>query len=500
MLIRLVIAWLLGSLAAHLLAPPLLWLAAGAGLLFALALAMPRHTRLRAPLLLALALTLGALRYSAALPTLGPTNVATMADQGELALTGMVAEAPRHSADSQRLVLAVATVQRHGQPRPAEGRLLVVLPPYPAYHYGQRLLVRGPLIRPRTAERPGQFDYRAYLAHRNIFVVLQQPAEVRLLPGAGGNAPLAALLRFRSYCQSLLLHTLPQPQASLAVGILLGIRSSIPEEVYNAFSATGTSHILVISGWHFSLVVGLLSAFAERLRLARAPTLILSLLAMWLYACFAGASPAVLRAAAMASLAAIGRATERDREPWRLLALSCWLICLANPHTLWDVGFQLSALAITSLFAFSAPLDAWLAARRPFCWPATAPIRATLSATLAAQVLTLPLIIYHFGNLSIVAPLANVLLVPALPFAMAAGALSLLGALLWLPLGQLLAPLAWLPLTWLSTGVQLLATPRWAALQIPPFPLWLLLAYYVLVALVCWWRQRPARLPLRVAF
>jgi competence protein ComEC len=104
----------------------------------------------------------------------------------------------------------------------------------------------------------------------------------------------------------------------------------------------------------------------------------------------------------------------------------------------------------------------------------------------------------RFGNLSIVAPLANVLLVPAVPFAMAASALALTAALLWLPLGQLLAPLAWLPLAWMSAGVQLLAMPRWAALQIPPFPIWALLAYYALVALACWWRQRPPR-PLRFA-
>lgn len=491
MFIRFVLCWLLGTVVAHMLGPSLFWLGVAVvavGLAGLLTRDQPRRHKLA---ILGLALLLGALRYSAGLPSFGPSSVVTMLDQGELLVAGVVAEAPRQTASGQRLVLAVEALQVEGRQQAAEGRVLVVLPSYPAYAYGQRLRVRGELSEPRSAERAGEFDYRAYLAHRNIFVLMQQPREVRLLAGSGGNRPLALLLRFREHCRSILLRTLPEPQASLAVGIMLGIRSTIPETVANAFAATGTSHILVISGWHFSIVAGVLAGLTSNLRLKRMPALFLTLGAMWFYALFAGASAAVLRAATMASFAAIGRASRRERDPWRLLCASCWLICLANPHTLWDIGFQLSALAITSLFAFSAPIDDWLAVRRPFAfaWPGMATIRTSLTATLAVQVLTLPLIAYYFGNLSIIAPLANILIVPILPLAMATSALTLSAALLWLPLGQLIAPFAWLPLTWMSAGVGLLATPRWAALQVPPFPLWLLLSYYGLVVALWWWRQ-----------
>jgi competence protein ComEC len=226
---------------------------------------------------------------------------------------------------------------------------------------------------------------------------------------------------------------------------------------------------------------------------------------MWVYALFTGASAAVLRAAAMASLAAVARAAERGSEPWRLLFGACWLITLADPHTLWDLGFQLSALATGSLFAYGKPVEAWLRRRRPFHWPAMAPVTEALTATLAAQVLTLPLILYQFGNLSLVAPLANVLIVPVVPYSMLLGTVALVGGLLWRPLGQWLALGAWLPLTWMAEGARMLAEPRWAAVQVPVFPLWGLLAFYAVVAAL-WLRRAggagsspPGEAPLEAA-
>ncbi len=487
MLIRLALAWMLGIVAADLFrpAPAWLWGTAGIGLL-GLWYTWPRP-QARALSAIALCALLGALRYSSALPVAGATSVTNLLEQGEVSLVGNVAGDPRRSEDRQQAVLQVEGLVDGDNLRPAEGQVLVVLPPFPAYNYGERLLVVGTLTRPRSAERPGEFDYRAYLAHRGIFSLISEPSTVRQLPGETGIAPLAALLRFRQHCRAVLLRTMPEPQAALGVGILLGIQASIPDEVYADFSTTGTSHILVVSGWNFTLVAAMLAALALRLRLGRGTTLIIALAVMWVYALFTGASAAVLRAAAMASLAAVGRASERQSEPWRLLLAGCWLISLADPHTLWDLGFQLSALATASLFAFAGPVEAQLDRMGWPTWSPLAPIREALTATLAAQVLTLPLILYQFGKLSLIAPLANIVLVPMVPYAMAAGTLVLVAGLIWLPLGQALGPLAWLPLAWLSEGAAIFARPRWAATQLPPVPLWALLVCYLVIGIL-WWR------------
>ncbi len=489
MLIRLAIAWMLGVVAGSLWWPGAggLWVVVGVGGVIALALRQKPPGRD-----LALALTcaaLGALRYGASVPPAGPDDVRRMAGRGELTVAGYVSGDPRRSEDAQQVTLQVDTARLRTAVRPVEGSILVALPPFPIYRNGDRLAVTGVLKTPPEAERPGEFDYRAYLAHRGIHVLIPEPKAVRLLPTTS-DGPLRLLYDVREHCRATMIRLLPEPQASLIVGILLGIQSSIPDDVYANFSATGTSHILVVSGWNFTIVAALLGGFTTRLRLRRWPAFWITLAIMWLYALFTGGSAAVLRAAVMASLMVLARSSERRSEPWTLLLAACWIISAADPHTLWDLGFQLSSLATASLFAFARPVEGWIGSRRPFVWPWMAPFTEALTATLAAQVLTLPLILSAFGNLSLIAPLANVLLVPVVPYAMLFGSMALAGGLLWLPLGQGLGMLLWLPLTWIAQGVSLLARPSWAAVIIPPLPLWALLTYYVVIGGAWWWRMR----------
>jgi len=361
-----------------------------------------------------------------------------------------------------------------------EGLVLLNVLPYPEYHYGQRLLVMGELQEPRMATRPGEFDYRAYLKRKGIFVLMREPL-VRVLPGQTGNPVLQMLLAFRDRCKAVLLRELPEPQASIAVGVLLGLQSSIPDDIYNTFSDTGTSHILVVSGWNFTIVATMLAGLTTRLRLGRGATFWLAMVVLWSYAFFVGPTGTVLRAAVMASLVVLARSIDRQSEPWTLLFVACWALTLHDPNTLWDLGFQLSALATASLFAFGKPVEAWLRRCPPFTWSALEWATEALTATLAAQILALPIILYQFGNLSLIAPLANILLVPAVPYAMLLGTVALIAGLIWLPLGQWLALVVWLPLSWLTEGARLLAQLPYAALQLPPFPLWLLLGYYIIV-------------------
>ncbi|GAB4201992.1 MAG: ComEC/Rec2 family competence protein [Roseiflexaceae bacterium] len=449
-----------------------------------------RWPRVRAAGLIVCCAALAGWRYDLTQRPAAPQDVRLLAGR-EVTLQGEVSADPRRTDEGQQLVLAVEQVRVAGRARPASGLVLVNLTPYPEYRYGQRLQVMGQLREPGTAERPGEFDYRDYLSRKDIFVLMKNPL-VRVVPGEGGNPALRALLVFRDHCKAILLRLLPEPQASIAVGILLGLQSSIPDDVYDTFSVTGTSHILVVSGWNFTIVAAMLAALALRVRLGRGTTLALSLLALWAYAFFVGATGTVLRAAVMASLVVLARSAERETDPWRLLALACWGLTLHNPQTLWDLGFQLSALATASLFAFGKPVERWLERIPPLRWPALGWMKEALTATFAAQILALPIILYHFGNLSVIAPLANVLLVPVVPYAMLLGAVALVGGLVWLPLGQWLALAAWLPLAWMTEGARLLAQVPGAAVQLPAFPLWQLLAYYAAAVAWAFWLNRSA--------
>jgi competence protein ComEC len=357
--------------------------------------------------------------------------------------------------------------------------VLVKLPAYPERRYGDRLSLKGALTTPREAERPGQFDYRDYLARKGIFA-LMEPKTARLLSERNGSPAWAALLDVRDRARRVLLRELPEPQASLAVGILLGLQSAIPADVTANFSATGTSHILVISGWNITIIGAALYSLTDGLRLSRRKAFWAILACIWLYTLFVGATPTVIRAAVMGTIVVVGQRMERRAHAWTTLFAACWAMTVWDPQTLWDMGFQLSALATASLFAYGKGVEALLL-RTPLRAGWLDWAREALTATLAAQILALPLILYQFGNLSIIAPVANVALLPMVPSAMLFSAIALAGGMIWLPLGQWLALPAYLFLAWLTEGARLFATLPYAAVQLPSFPLWLLLAYYAIV-------------------
>lgn len=479
LLIVLAIAWMLGILAADLLHPTLMPLLLGAGCMGALSAALWRRPRGRMAALALLFALLGGARYQLAQVPGGANSIWHLNDQGELALQGLVMADPQRTEDGQRLLLAAERVQVGGKARAAEGLVLVKLPPYPERRYGERLLLQGALSTPREADRPGGFDYRQYLARKRIFS-LMEPQRVQLLGADQGSRAWAGLLALRDAARRVLLRELPEPQASLAVGILLGLQSSIPDDVNATFSATGTSHILVISGWNITIIAAALYSLADSLRIERRRTFWVILALIWLYTLFVGATPTVIRAAVMGTIVVVGQRLERRAHAWTTLFAACWAMTIWDPQTLWDMGFQLSALATASLFAYGKGTEALLL-RTPLRAGWLDWAREALTATLAAQILALPLILYQFGNLSIIAPIANVVLLPMVPYAMLFGALALAGGLLYLPLGQGLALLAYLFLAWLTEGARLFAGLPYAAVLLPPFPLWLLLAYYAIV-------------------
>jgi competence protein ComEC len=159
----------------------------------------------------------------------------------------------------------------------------------------------------------------------------------------------------------------------------------------------------------------MLYSITERLRLSKRAAFWAIMGCIWLYTLFVGASPTVIRAAVMGTIVVLGQRLERRAHAWTTIFAACWAMTLYDPQTLWDLGFQLSALATASLFAYGKGTEALLL-KTPLRVGWLDWAREALTATLAAQILALPLILYHFGNLSIIAPLANVILLPMVPY------------------------------------------------------------------------------------
>ncbi|WP_026369464.1 ComEC/Rec2 family competence protein [Kallotenue papyrolyticum] len=491
-LFLLCVALLTGIVLGDRLAVPASATGSAAAGVIALALIWWPRRELRLTLLLSAALLLGMARLALAQPSLSQNHVWTYLDQ-QVQLEGVIAQQPERFEERQRAVLAVERVMHAAQPRVAEGLVLLRLPPTPELAYGQRVRVQGRLELPRSN---GDFDYRAYLARRRIYVVMSQP-ELTVLSGHGGWNWQRALLQLNQRAQQVIQRSLPEPHAALLIGILLGVQSTLPAETREAFTATGLTHILVISGWNITVIIVGVSSLLAALGLGRKQAAAASLPVIALYVCFIGFSPSVARAALMGSLVVLATLVDRESEAWTSLAVACAGMAVWDPLLLWEIGFQLSALATAGLFAFARPLDRRLARLPLLRWRGLRWAIEPLTATLAASALTLPIIVYHFGRLSLIAPLANVLILPVVPYAMLCGALATLAGLLWLPLGEALALLVWPLLDWMIGMARLLAGMPGASATLPPFGAGWVWGYYALALAGWWWRRRRAPRALR---
>lgn len=338
----------------------------------------------------------------------------------------------------QAVVLSVGTpgggLQRaviELRPPDAGQHVYAWLPRYPPVFAGDVVRVTG-----RIEPAPTDSDFGAFLARSGISYTLR--SRTLELDGSDGS-PLAALEDFRRAVAGLIATALPEPQAGLATAMAIGLRDLVPREVAADFRAAGLSHVVAISGWHITLIGGIVSGLLGGLTRRRRSAVVLVVIAA--YAILAGASPGILRAAVMASVVLLARESGRRGGAQAALSLTVLVLLLIEPATIGDAGFQLSAAATAGLLAWASRLRDWLAAHLPAVTPAW--LLEALGVSLAAQAATLPLVLLDFERVSLVAPLANLLIAPLVAPSMLLTVIALVvGALIGLGVPALLfAPL-----------------------------------------------------------
>lgn len=517
-LVYLAIAWAVGiwlarwawSVGLFGCSTPPLWAWGGVIALAVTALVVTwRKQTVRLPAVCLLLLIAGAARYqlSPFTPCFTPQDLAfyngTLAEPAWATVTGIVQQPPETRDTRLRVRVAAQSLLLNEQTSPVQGDALFTIDRIPGVRTGDRITVRGRLETPPIFT---DFDYREYLARRGVYTLIQQP-EVRVLQHDAGHWFWSRLYAVRAAAQQVIARLLPEPEAALLTGILLGVESGIDPDLYDQFNRTGVSHIIVISGFNITIIAGILtSLFARLLGARRAFSFVV--LGIVLYVLLVGADAAVLRAGLMGVLVVLASYLNRQSLAIVSLFAAGLLMTLLNPLTLWDVGFQLSFMATLSLVLFATPMTQRFEAAVNRRLPAgLAPtvigfLNDALIITLAATILTLPLIAYYFGRVSIVSPLTNLLVLPAQPAVMIWGGLATLIGLpagwhpalqtvLW-PVARALALIPWLCLHWTVAVVQVLAALPFAAttLHVNVFGLW---SYFGLLALLA--ASGKARLP-----
>ena len=330
-------------------------------------------------------------------------------------------------------------------------RVAATLPRYPAIGPGDRIRVDGE-IRP-----PPEGGYGEFLRRSGVVGTIRSRTLERLADPAAIR-PEVALERLRRSSGDALTRALPEPEAGLAAGILVGLRDRVDRDLAAAFTTAGVSHVVAISGWNIAIVAATVGAASGRLSRRRRSVLITCAIAA--YVLFAGASPSVLRAAAMAAVVLAARESGRAGRAAAALGWAAAILLVTEPALVTDAGFQLSTIATAGLLRWGTSFTSFLAGPSPGRLRRT--LADVLGVSLAAQLATLPLILVAFGRLSIVSPAVNLVVVPLVAPAMAAGAVAFVaGWLVALGAPAIVGTLAGLP-AW-AVLAAIVAVVRFAA-------------------------------------
>ena len=436
----------------------------------------------RAPVLLLLltVAAMGALRLSY-VQTVGRGDLGAWEGQ-KATVVGTVTREPELKPPAG--VAYVVTVERVGE-QPARGRVYVTQRAGRAPGFGERVELSGRLKAPAGPRTPGAYDQAAYLGRQGVYLTLDTGAVT--VQGPGKLNPIRrAAVSVRLRIEKVLEETLPPREAALMAGLLVGSRSDIPDDIKEAFKASGVFHLLAVSGAHIAMVLLPLLWVLRQAGLPKrvAAGVMIPLVIFFIF--LTGASPSVMRAGLMAVLILLGDLLRKERNTLNTLGAACLLLLAWDPRLLFELGFQFSVAATLGILLFARRIEGWLAPRaqaifgeKPGNW-----IAAGFSVTFAAQVFVEPLSLYNFGAFSTIAPVTNLLIALFLAPVLQAGALAALLGLIALPLADWLNRLVAYGVWLLLFVVKTTAAVPGAYLQVGRLPLAGLLVWYAAVALL----------------
>ena len=334
-------------------------------------------------------------------PLVPPENdIATLAGR-EADLSGVIDSFPDQRREYQQFVVE-GTAENHA------GRVLVQADPLLEFMPGDQVTATGLLTAPRVSD---DFDYRSYLAKDGIHSIMRR-AEVSVKGTTWSHQRFFYSIR-RAWVGQVE-RTFPEPTAGFILGILIGERSTLSDAHLEAFRRTGTTHILALSGFNISIIIAAIVWMLGR----KPAALVTSLLLIGSFVLMVGPSASVVRAALMGGFLLLGQLFGRPQLAMYAAILTAAGMLMIQPHALrYDLGFDLSFLATLGILWLEPDI------RERLLFVADA-VRGIISATLAAGLTTAPLIALTFGTASIVAPLANLVIVPVIPLLMLGGFVS----------------------------------------------------------------------------
>ena len=365
-------------------------------------------------------------------------HISVYNDKGATNFIGQISRYPDFRIDKIQYEIEIMsaedkpTLPAYRAGRQVFGKILLTVSRYPIYEYGDILEISGKIKTP--AEFP-DFNYKDYLAKDGIYSVIYYP-EIKKIGEANGAKIIfwKNILSFRDKLRESFYRIFPAPHSAILSAMILGDQGLMSKGLREKLSLTGTQHIISISGMNIVILAGILELIGLSLGLWRKHIFYFAATIIIFYVFMIGAPASAARAGIMGVILLFAQNSGKVSDNKRILILAAGVMLALNPLLLnLDIGFQLSFLAIIGIMYLQKPFEVLLKFVPEKWFWGFFPLRSVAAMTLAAQIATLPVVVYNFGNISFIAPFANMLIVPLLGFIMLYGLASAIGGIFFAP-------------------------------------------------------------------
>lgn len=355
--------------------------------------------------------------------------------------------------------------------------MLLQVPTYPAFHYGDLLEV---LCRAKRIENKedSDFDYMMYMAKEGVLYSCEDK-NFRKIGEHGGNIFLTYILGLKNLLEKNINDVIPSPESVLAGGILLGGSRGFSKEIQNDFSRTGMTHIVAVSGYNVTIIAEYFILFGIALGLWRKQAIWFAIIGIALFVIMIGLPASAVRAGVMSGILLWAMKHGRLASSENAIIFAGAIMLFLNPLLLrYDIGFQLSFLATLGIVQTSPFWEkSFIKKHKAFG------ISEIIALSLSAQIFVLPIITYNFHTASLVSLLANVLILPIVPLSMFLAFLTALAEFIFSPLSLILAWLTYLPLHYEILLIHVLSQFSWASVEIEKVSVLFVVVYYIILTL-----------------
>ena len=314
--------------------------------------------------------------------------------QGHVTVIGVVDEVSEGNGNWRKIFVDVSHLLGELEIKPSQQKLLI-LTDSKVPQEGDELIVNLKLSRIQNKGNPGEFNAELYWRGKNVYhMAFLSESEFRILKPGQSSGLSRLRKKISKWMDGALEDSFSEDQKALIRALLLGDKTNLNPETKRQFASAGAMHVLAVSGLHVGILLEVLLFFLGRFPrwISKKKAVLISVLLIWAYAVFIGLPPSVTRAALMFSLLVIARIWSKNYAPLNILAFSALILLIIEPHWIFDLGFQLSYLAMFGILTLYKPIAELFFIRSKWLrkiWEGTA-------VGIAAQLGTIPLVLYHF--------------------------------------------------------------------------------------------------------